>query len=567
MKYLFEDWQSGRPLPKGWDGADAVDDGWSRDQIDAFMRATAKPWVPPKPDPKPAAQPAKMNGHAVSEPAPVMEIERPEPAAMADLQEEGRDLPALNDDYYPSCIPADLRRSAFNELPWREHPLRKWVFLTSDCVFYNYETGDSMSKTAFDLAMAPVTPFVETETDKGTKLAKLAASKTLIERMQGRIVSGVMYRPDIPADDEEDLFFEWEGLQWVNSYLSSSAPKAAKNWQSSDAWKYCRDHIHRVVPEGADDLIKWMAHNVQRPGIKINWAPVIVGPEGTGKTLITDILKAAMGRRNLQVIGDAALFSDFTGWAEGACVRVMEEIRIPGEKRTAVMNKLKPYITNATVEVVSKGRNGREILNVTNYIALTNFRDALAVTEGDRRWHIWKTLFETREEAVRELGGKPYFDPIWHAVENHGDVIRGWLMSVDLSDFDRFNTPAMTEAKREMIEASRSPLDADMREAMVLGGEGIGPDVIATNCLSAAIKDIGGRSINTSTLANLLRECGWIRFEGSLKWREKTRRVYYRPGVVPEGMDGAALATFLRMKLDETVDSSREALPDGLDQW
>lgn len=57
MTYSFSDWQAGKAPKKGWDCADAVDDGWSKDQLDAFMRATARPWSPPQQ--KPAGEPAE----------------------------------------------------------------------------------------------------------------------------------------------------------------------------------------------------------------------------------------------------------------------------------------------------------------------------------------------------------------------------------------------------------------------------------------------------------------------------------------------------------------------------
>ena len=51
--YSFEDWRSGVKPPKGWDCADAVDDGWGKDDLDAFMRATVRPWYPPNDTPLP----------------------------------------------------------------------------------------------------------------------------------------------------------------------------------------------------------------------------------------------------------------------------------------------------------------------------------------------------------------------------------------------------------------------------------------------------------------------------------------------------------------------------------
>jgi hypothetical protein len=46
MAYLLSDWQSGVLPPKGWDVADAVADGWGKAEIDAWLRATVKPWTP-----------------------------------------------------------------------------------------------------------------------------------------------------------------------------------------------------------------------------------------------------------------------------------------------------------------------------------------------------------------------------------------------------------------------------------------------------------------------------------------------------------------------------------------
>ncbi|RUW24664.1 hypothetical protein [Mesorhizobium sp. M4B.F.Ca.ET.013.02.1.1] len=55
--YTFQDWRDGKAPKKGWDCADAIDDGWSKDQLDTFMRSTARPWSPPQQ--KPAGEAAE----------------------------------------------------------------------------------------------------------------------------------------------------------------------------------------------------------------------------------------------------------------------------------------------------------------------------------------------------------------------------------------------------------------------------------------------------------------------------------------------------------------------------
>lgn len=60
--YLFEDWQAGRKPPKGWDCANAVEDGWSKDDIDTFIMKTVKPWTPPAMASDSAASERELSG-------------------------------------------------------------------------------------------------------------------------------------------------------------------------------------------------------------------------------------------------------------------------------------------------------------------------------------------------------------------------------------------------------------------------------------------------------------------------------------------------------------------------
>lgn len=74
MTYRLADWRAGVPLPKGFDVADAVRDGWTPDQITEFMRATVKPWSPdggpdtPPEDRSPPSGPEKKGGSTAPEP-------------------------------------------------------------------------------------------------------------------------------------------------------------------------------------------------------------------------------------------------------------------------------------------------------------------------------------------------------------------------------------------------------------------------------------------------------------------------------------------------------------------
>lgn len=562
--------------PKGWDVADAADAGWTREEIDAFMRATVRPWEPtppddggrPEPEPqKPDPEPSPEAQAAVHDDAPPPEYQgdRWEPDPYGGYGEIDMDRSDDLVEYTREnrrAVPASGRDKPgqyFRVWGGDAERLREWAFLSTDGVFCNVHTGERMGKTAFDLVMSNITPIVEIQNAKGeSKNVKLPPSKCLVEFCDGIVCATTMYRPDC------DAMLVWvDGIQHLNSFLPSSVPDVDPNWQQHDAWRAASDHIHNIVPDGAEVIIKWLAHNVQRPGKKILWAPIIVGAQGDGKTTIGKIVQMAMGRKNVSPVSPEALFSDFTSWAEGKSVRVLEEIRVQNSSRASVMDKLKPMITNDVVDVVKKGKDGTDIANVTNYLALTNFIDALAIDEGDRRWGVWRTRFKDHAQVLVELDDA-YWKRLHDAIGKHPEVIRGWLMAVDLSDFNPYSSPLMTQAKQAMIEASRSPVSADVREALALGGVGVGPVVAATDCLNELVRGVGGRTVNTTTLANLLREMGWLKHGATVKWKGKTRRVYYLPGDWCAGMEPADLTAVLREKLEDT---EVEGPPDAAQQY
>src|SRR5690606_10240488 len=112
-----------------------------------------------------------------------------------------------------------------------------------------------------------------------------------------------------------------------------------------------------------------------------------------------------------------------------------------------------------------------------------------------------------------------------------------------------------------MIEATRSYVETDIREAIALGGEGVSEEVLATDCLNNRIKENGGRPVPTITMANILRNLGWTRLEARVKWKGVARRVYYRADLLPMAMEGATLIQHLRNRLDLAgSDNSQEPI-------
>lgn len=540
----------------GWDCADAIAEGWSQEQVESFMRERVR-----GPDPEPAPAPAQA---LTGEVLPAVRAER---ADRVKLSPAGIPIDFYTDpnrEPYPSYIPTGSDIALCNH-PMRDAilELREWVFLSFDNEFYNLKTGERIPRNAFNLAKARLVPEVLMPVPGSTdvKVKLFNAEKTLSEYLRGEVVSSTMYAPQFYKPDAPfDPFFKVDGVWYVNSFRPSTLPKADPNWRAHWAWRVIDEFFDKVYGENGMHLKKWLAHNTQLMGVKVLWAPILIGPQGGGKTTVASIGRAVLGAANVRDISQQSLSSPFSAWAEGAVIRVLEEIRVQGESRYEAMNKLKPMITNERVEMVAKGKDGREILNVTNYIAMSNHEDALPITEDERRWAVFRTTFRSREHMLAETSPE-WWAKVHEAYDKYREVIRGWLLDMDISDFNPLRMPDTGGANALMIEATRSYVETDIREAIALGGEGVSEEVLATDCLNNRIKENGGRPVPTITMANILRNLGWTRLEARVKWKGVARRVYYRADLLPMAMEGATLIQHLRNRLDLAgSDNSQEPI-------
>jgi Pyruvate/2-oxoacid:ferredoxin oxidoreductase gamma subunit len=458
--------------------------------------------------------------------------------------------PVKQDDAYQA--PASLQSNL-------EQPVNgfdDWVFLTRRNVFRNKFTGEECSTQSFNLAFTRDVPLIEVDTPNGgTRSVRPAATKYVMDYLEGEAVYDTLY---LPQEAQNGMVFEHDSVRYVNSYMPLKVPHSDPEWQNSNAWRLCENHIRNILPNDWEVVLQWMAYNVQNAGKKVLWAPIIKGIQGDGKTTLGAMIGAAMGQSNVRMISPEETKSDFNGWAEGACVGILEEIRIKGHNRHDVMNKLKPLITNEKISVVRKGQDGRNIPNCTNYLALTNFEDALVLDDEDRRWGVFFTRFSTREELLSATNDK-YWDELYKAIHNHPSVLRGWLMNYDVSEFVPTRAPAVTEAKSRMIEAARSEEYIIVKEMIDLAGYGVSEKIIATDCMNNLIRQTGNKQINSRALSKAIEELGFARVEKPIKWRGKSRRLYVSKysDLVLHGDDGAAL----RDALDATVEDDFVEFP------
>ena len=88
---------------------------------------------------------------------------------------------------------------------------------------------------------------------------------------------------------------------------------------------------------------------------------------------------------NAKSLDPSALGERFTGWAHGSVVNIVEEIRIKGDDKWRIMDRLKPFITNSMIQIEEKGVT-IALYQTYKLPLLTNYKDALPITNDDRRF-------------------------------------------------------------------------------------------------------------------------------------------------------------------------------------
>jgi hypothetical protein len=421
-----------------------------------------------------------------------------------------------------------------------------YVWCQSEDCFIDVPTQEPMSVQSFNATYGRNVKGRWLTPDGG----QLPASHVALQELQIPCVARRMY---LPMALER---FSLNGLDYLNRYRPSLVPesKAHADWTSDDheAVKMFGAHIKLLCGASANHMLDWMAFNVQNPGVKIRWSPVIKGIEGDGKTLLGEVMGLVMGSENVLMISPKVLLTDFNGWAEGHCVGVFEELRLTGHSRYDAGNAIKPNITNDNIPIHRKGMDEYNIINTTNYIAFTNHADALPLSDADRRWMVVFSPFNKYEQLRDHIGGDAqvaaYFTRLFDLVRSCASALREWLLQRDVKHFNRNGRAPDSAEKQAMIAASMHEEDEDILTIIKGGYAGVSDQIISTAHLTTHLLMLPGAEIPKGrALAAAMTRLGFMRRKEQVWWDGKACRCWVA--------DVKLLATVsdARILLDATV--------------
>ena len=255
-------------------------------------------------------------------------------------------------------------------------------------------------------------------------------------------VKGVMFNS--PTDKE--IFSIFQGFKYnVVDYINEDIISKYLNM------------IKEVIADNNDDiynyLLDWISYIIQNPGKKTETAIILKGLQGIGKNTFTDILcelLSGYSENNVNQISE--LTGNFNSVLESKMLLVLNELKNVGEDRLANFDTLKSIITDKTIRINEKNQPRRTSENVANLIFVTNNSYPVKIESGDRRYVV--LLCNGKYKNNNDYWTNMYnsFTPEFYS------HLLTYFINRDITEFNPRVIP-MTEAKQDLIEASRNPVE------------------------------------------------------------------------------------------------------------
>jgi len=407
--------------------------------------------------------------------------------------------------------------------------LADWLYVEKLCEFANTRLNYSIKREAFNAKYNRMDE---------VKNAEMLASEFALTACDLVTVVDKMYWPSAA------ITFEHDNKLMLNSYVDSGYKPVSITEKNKHAIELFLTHIKNMLSDEKEQtiLLDWLAYVVQNAGKRINWAILLQGAQGTGKSYFAKVLEWLLGS-NAKSLDPSALGERFTGWAHGSLVNIVEEIRIKGDDKWRIMDRLKPFITNSMIQIEEKGRDHRTVPNFTNYLLLTNYKDALPITNDDRRFCVMYGRIQNETELFDYFGGRDeageYFENLFHESEQHAGAIKTFILNHTISeDFKPSGRAPDTVSRRLMIQASVSPEQSlvedliNKHECGVVNGR-----ILDVTWFKSLCEGEGDVLPQSRTLAHILNDMGYQQITGRRIKIKKTRENHYIWFKAKKGVD------------------------------
>lgn len=318
------------------------------------------------------------------------------------------------------------------------------------------------------------------------------------------------FRPDLaPLAIIDDA-----GKKRVNIYEPANVRRVAGD--GSPLWA----HMAKLLPNERDRAILWnyMCAVVQYKGLKFQWAPVIQGAEGNGKTVLSAIVAYAIGSHYSFWPDAQELDSKFNSWLAGRIFIAVEELRHPDHlRRELITEKLKVMVTGGQgIQIEAKGVDQTSEEICANFMMNTNHKDSVRKTpDNARRFGMFYCAQQHYSDILASGMDEHYFRRLFHWLRNEdGFAIMAEYLHTHVIP-DEFNPLQMaraphTSTTEEAYTQSRGLVEQQVMESVEQGIPGFANGWISSVFLGNLLDSLRqGQRINLTKRKELVQSLGY----------------------------------------------------------
>lgn len=326
-----------------------------------------------------------------------------------------------------------------------------------------------------------------------------------------------VFKPDLPPGQ----FINDNGYISINTYTPIVTPQI-----QGDITPFIT-HLNKILPNENDRaiLLAYMAACIQHKGIKFQWAPLLQGMEGNGKSLFTRCVAFAIGERYTHMPPAEQISEKYNDWLHETLFIGVEDIYIPEHKRE-IINILRPMITGErqAIRAMQVSQVMRAIC--CNFIFNSNYKDAVRKTRGDRRWCVFYTAQQSPDDLKRDGMDGDYFPNLYAWLKGAGPyeqyglnygyaVVNNYLSTYAipnaLNPATLLHRAPTTTSTNDAINASLGAIEQEILEAIEQGRPGFAGGWISSIALENLLEKLRAtRQIPQNKRREILADLNYI---------------------------------------------------------
>lgn len=204
----------------------------------------------------------------------------------------------------------------------------------------------------------------------------------------------------------------------------------------------------------------WLAWQIQNPTKRLATSIIFQGEQGTGKTLLCNHVLRYIFGKNFAEINQSDINKEYNDYIMGKQLIVANEV-IYSNSHTSTSDRLKNYVTDKYVSINRKYRDSMNVINYAHWIFTSNNQVPIKIERGDRRYTVFKS---------KKLGPEGF--ELYQKLSMDNDEVKHflyYLQNLDIT-FDLVNTPYITSAKEDIIDATSNSVESFINSINEQGG-------------------------------------------------------------------------------------------------